>query len=104
MFLLTSCLSFCCTYILSLSISFLVLLSQVLVHYSSPSPSLSKDSSKNLMDIIQSYISSLSCSRYFSQFARQRSEEQRLNSSHVAISYAVFCLKNKKTQKRHMQS
>src|SRR5690625_6385212 len=26
-----------------------------------------------------------------------RSEEQRLNSSHVAISYAVFCLKKKKT-------
>src|SRR5690625_1590549 len=25
-----------------------------------------------------------------------RSEEQRLNSSHVAISYAVFCLKKKK--------
>src|SRR5690625_5857050 len=24
-----------------------------------------------------------------------RSEEQRLNSSHVAISYAVFCLKTK---------
>src|SRR5690625_5557477 len=24
-----------------------------------------------------------------------RSEEQRLNSSHVAISYAVFCLKKK---------
>src|SRR5439155_6001987 len=27
---------------------------------------------------------------------RQRSEETRLNSSHVAISYAVFCLKKKK--------
>src|SRR5437870_12783679 len=26
-----------------------------------------------------------------------RSEEPRLNSSHVAISYAVFCLKKKKT-------
>src|SRR5439155_3129092 len=25
----------------------------------------------------------------------------RLNSSHVAISYAVFCLKKKKTQKQH---
>src|SRR5437870_10093984 len=25
-----------------------------------------------------------------------RSEEQRLNSSHVAISYAVFCLKKKR--------
>src|SRR5439155_22419088 len=27
---------------------------------------------------------------------RTRSEEHRLNSSHVAISYAVFCLKKKK--------
>src|SRR5689334_23743279 len=26
----------------------------------------------------------------------QRSEEQRLNSSHSSISYAVFCLKKKK--------
>src|SRR5690349_22157508 len=26
----------------------------------------------------------------------RRSEEQRLNSSHVEISYAVFCLKKKK--------
>src|SRR2546430_10058594 len=29
---------------------------------------------------------------------RERSEEQRLNSSHSQISYAVFCLKKKKTQ------
>src|SRR5699024_12442479 len=28
-----------------------------------------------------------------------RSEETRLNSSHVSISYAVFCLKKKKKQK-----
>src|SRR5688500_19451282 len=27
---------------------------------------------------------------------RERSEEQRLNSSHLVISYAVFCLKKKK--------
>ena len=29
----------------------------------------------------------------------KRSEEQRLNSSHVVISYAVFCLKKKKKRK-----
>src|SRR5690625_7045315 len=29
-----------------------------------------------------------------------RSEETRLNSSHVAISYAVFCLKKKKKKKK----
>src|SRR5438477_8479633 len=34
--------------------------------------------------------------RYFSIVVR--SEEQRLNSSHMSISYAVFCLKKKKTQ------
>src|SRR5690625_6939767 len=28
----------------------------------------------------------------------------RLNSSHVAISYAVFCLKQKNSQERHSQS
>src|SRR5215467_15383719 len=28
-----------------------------------------------------------------------RSEEQRLNSSHLVISYAVFCLKKKKKKK-----
>src|SRR5204863_9331758 len=31
--------------------------------------------------------------------ARPRSEETRLNSSHVEISYAVFCLKKKKKKK-----
>src|SRR5690349_23477196 len=31
----------------------------------------------------------------------RRSEETRLNSSHVEISYAVFCLKKKKKQKNH---
>src|SRR5699024_11461580 len=30
-----------------------------------------------------------------------RSEESRLNSSHVSISYAVFCLKKKTQQKAH---
>src|SRR5688572_31763864 len=30
----------------------------------------------------------------------QRSEEQRLNSSHSQISYAVFCLKKKKKKKK----
>src|SRR5690606_39839058 len=29
-----------------------------------------------------------------------RSEEHRLNSSHVKISYAVFCLKKKKKKKK----
>src|SRR5207302_3783628 len=29
-----------------------------------------------------------------------RSEETRLNSSHVKISYAVFCLKKKKKKKK----
>src|SRR6266480_8057568 len=33
-----------------------------------------------------------------------RSEEQRLNSSHMSISYAVFCLKKKKKQKTKKNS
>src|SRR5215510_15842582 len=32
-----------------------------------------------------------------------RSESTRLNSSHVAISYAVFCLKKKKTHSTYIQ-
>src|SRR5438876_5793994 len=32
-------------------------------------------------------------------FSPHRSEEPRLNSSHPSISYAVFCLKKKKTNK-----
>src|SRR3954449_10059710 len=32
----------------------------------------------------------------------RRSEEPRLNSSHTLISYAVFCLKKKKTHKRRI--
>src|SRR2546426_4706857 len=32
------------------------------------------------------------------QIAYTRSEEPRLNSSHLVISYAVFCLKKKKNQ------
>src|SRR5438874_5283263 len=32
-----------------------------------------------------------------------RSEETRLNSSHVEISYAVFCLKKKKTNDRPVE-
>src|SRR5712692_6283927 len=33
------------------------------------------------------------------RFIRAQSEETRLNSSHSSISYAVFCLKKKKTYK-----
>src|SRR5690606_40760720 len=33
---------------------------------------------------------------YFSFLLDRRSEDTRLNSSHVKISYAVFCLKKKK--------
>src|SRR5439155_26576293 len=35
-----------------------------------------------------------------SQFDRRDRKSTRLNSSHVAISYAVFCLKKKKTRQR----
>src|SRR5690606_42014567 len=36
--------------------------------------------------------------RLHSRYPAGRSEEQRLNSSHVKISYAVFCLKKKKNK------
>ena len=36
----------------------------------------------------------------FDRFKLTRSESTRLNSSHITISYAVFCLKKKKTIKQ----
>src|SRR5437899_5451606 len=33
----------------------------------------------------------------------RRSEEHTLNSSHLGISYAVFCLKKKKKKKRNIK-
>src|SRR5205814_9517869 len=39
------------------------------------------------------------CLRY-SALERRRSEDTRLNSSHLGISYAVFCLKKKKNKKK----
>src|SRR5438477_8661399 len=36
------------------------------------------------------------CARGCTRAHGGRSEEQRLNSSHMSISYAVFCLKKKK--------
>src|SRR5204863_10088358 len=38
----------------------------------------------------------LACLRRFKRFASQDRKSTRLNSSHVEISYAVFCLKKKK--------
>src|SRR5437660_3914814 len=38
------------------------------------------------------------------EIARQDRKSTRLNSSHVAISYAVFCLKKKKQRDRHEPS
>src|SRR5690554_7278242 len=38
------------------------------------------------------------------QGARRDRKSTRLNSSHVRISYAVFCLKKKKTKKKHYHS
>src|SRR5699024_5363859 len=35
---------------------------------------------------------------------KQDRKSTRLNSSHVSISYAVFCLKKHKKHKRHLQS
>src|SRR3974390_3507596 len=39
------------------------------------------------------------CAAYLAEKLETRSEEQRLNSSHLYISYAVFCLKKKQQKK-----
>src|SRR5690242_21424656 len=46
--------------------------------------------------------------RFFPHHTNRDRKSTRLNSSHMSISYAVFCLKKKKkyeldTQNRHMQ-
>src|SRR5690349_22857251 len=38
---------------------------------------------------------------FYGRFERQDRKSTRLNSSHVEISYAVFCLKKKKKNKTH---
>src|SRR5438477_531251 len=47
--------------------------------------------------------SSLYCASVFgfTSSRASRSEETRLNSSHMSISYAVFCLKKKKKKKKN---
>ena len=49
-----------------------------------------------LLIILQIYNSSLIIENV--DVDRARSESTRLNSSHITISYAVFCLKKKKKQ------
>src|SRR3989454_5958294 len=39
--------------------------------------------------------------RYIDALARRDRKSTRLNSSHLVISYAVFCLKKKKTTFKH---
>src|SRR6266496_4772291 len=48
-------------------------------------------------------ISAACLARFTASVARDR-KSTRLNSSHVAISYAVFCLKKKKKRNRKKQS
>src|SRR5690625_6319407 len=51
---------------------------------------------KKLVETLDSYIPEPE--RAIDQLLKDR-KSTRLNSSHVAISYAVFCLKKKNTQK-----
>src|SRR5689334_24566782 len=39
---------------------------------------------------------------FYKRFFLENRKSTRLNSSHSSISYAVFCLKKKKTKKNHM--
>src|SRR5699024_11291724 len=56
----------------------------------SPVPTSPRDS-----DILSAAEPIRSCSRFVFSWERDR-KSTRLNSSHVSISYAVFCLKKKK--------
>src|SRR5207253_9896567 len=46
------------------------------------------------------FVHSLGAMHVAGRFARQDRKSTRLNSSHVAISYAVFCLKKKKKKNK----
>src|SRR5699024_11961975 len=48
---------------------------------------------------IEQKIRNIEHNLYFDTYERDR-KSTRLNSSHVSISYAVFCLKKKKTKKQ----
>src|SRR5439155_26585550 len=53
--------------------------------------------------VFQLFLSRLSCFAVFVRLANGRARDRkstRLNSSHVAISYAVFCLKKKNGELR----
>src|SRR5690625_6778476 len=53
---------------------------------------------------IGSFTGNLNGLMRFSQFVQQPDRKStRLNSSHVAISYAVFCLKKKKKKERQSE-
>src|SRR5690625_6502855 len=61
------------------------------------------DKQFNLQDLNQKYLLHKDlgfASKYIDPVKRDR-KSTRLNSSHVAISYAVFCLKKKKKQKKN---
>src|SRR3989454_3323807 len=49
--------------------------------------------------VYDNYVEALETGTYEALQAYARSEEHRLNSSHLVISYAVFCLKKKKKRK-----
>src|SRR5699024_11690932 len=62
------------------------------IHVQTPSQNLSI-----LFCHIESIISNITCDvRTFKRYSVSDRKSTRLNSSHVSISYAVFCLKKKK--------
>src|SRR5207249_8588894 len=72
----------------------------------SPIRSIRVDCRRNARSrIIFRIYQSIRCKRSLARFKRVKGDKDRkstrLNSSHVSISYAVFCLKKKKIKKTH---
>src|SRR5690625_5627645 len=58
---------------------------------------LNKAFVENGIEVLKINISEEGLEDYFTKLVGGDRKSTRLNSSHVAISYAVFCLKKKKT-------
>src|SRR5436305_8937907 len=56
---------------------------------------------RSAMDLADTYRDACRDGSLWSSGSHEDRKSTRLNSSHVRISYAVFCLKKKKQTKRH---
>src|SRR5699024_11553801 len=59
---------------------------------------ISQLSANVYMNALDQHMKHTMRTKYYARYMDEDRKSTRLNSSHVSISYAVFCLKKKKTQ------